>query len=826
MASRVKPVLGEALFANGGLNRWARRSNLALAPLFESEAHRPKGIHLALLDGASGSFALSDVGHIDFDPQAAAAWVWSSNLPHHVAVARDKVWVTRWDRPTPREVPISVFESDFESFYSFLSNDLVSSSHTVVDHLLNVFRRMRSLVANAGMPDEHTTRCFLEFFEHLITTTSNKGDSVVFSYAGESRLLPDLPDNGVEGLVEHASRANHGPDFQLFPTLALRHAGGAIFQEAHFELARAAAPDLFGYVEPARAHLVTRGGAHFTPPALGRMLAEQTFSSIKEIHTREVLTILDPACGCGSILHEALRLLKRLKFGGRIVLRGFDVSAAAVAMARFVLAHSDRDWAESSRIEIEVEQRDSLEQRLPPADIVLMNPPFITWAALHDEQRSVLSAALGSCSGTQPDYSMGFVLKVLDETLVQGGALGTLLPASLLTSQSALQWRHALLERADLRFLASLGHHHLFPHAVVQVAGVVLSTARSNEPQPKVVTLRVGAGERSETGDALRALRGYEDGVGAHDSGGSWELFEVPVHTFAERPTWRPISPRRLDSLSRLLTQGLRRVSDLFDVHQGVHTGYNQAFLVKRKVFDDLRPRERSFFRPAVMNDSLRRGHLSEGTWVFYPYDEGGLSLPTEENLKDALPLYYRRVLSHFRSALAERSSHRRGQGKPWWDLKRPRLDWALRPAPKLVTKFFGGPGAFAVDFNSEFVVVQGYAWILKAEPEGEGSSGPLDLEGLLNAYCALFNSAYFSTLLEVFCPVVAGGQYDLSRRYVESVPVPDLLEMFETGTEHEAIHVLSELASEPRIEHWEWQELVDSAARAVYGGVVDEVQE
>ena len=229
------------------------------------------------------------------------------------------------------------------------------------------------------------------------------------------------------------------------------------------------------------------------------MLAEQTFRSIKEIHTREVLTILDPACGCGSILHEALRLLKRWQFGGRIVLRGFDVSAAAVAMARFVLTHSARDWAESSRIEIEVEQRDSLEQRLPEADVVLMNPLFITWGALRDEQRSVLGAVLGSCRATRPDYSMGFVLTALDETLVHGCALGALLPASVLTSKSAFRWRGALLDRGELRFLASLGHHHLFPHAVVQVAGVVLSTARSSgRSNGRVPPTRKPNGSRSD----------------------------------------------------------------------------------------------------------------------------------------------------------------------------------------------------------------------------------------------------------------------------------------------------------------------------------------
>ena len=823
MASYENNVPSGALLANGGLDEWARRSNLALAPLFETEVQKPDGTHLALLDGAAGSFALSDVREGNFEPLSAAAWVWSSHLPHHVAVARDKVLITRWDRPTPREIPISVFQSDFESFYSFLSNDRVGSSHTVVDHLLNVFRQIRSLVATARMADEHTTQCFLEFFEQLIDTSSSNEDPMRVLSGSTGGLLSELPKNGVDALREHSVRTSRGPDFKLFPTLALRHAGGAIFQEAHFELARAAAPDLFGYVEPARAHLVTRGGAHFTPPALGRMLAEQTLRRIEDIHKRDVLTILDPACGCGSILHEGLRVLKRWNFQGRIVLRGIDVSAPAVAMAKFVLKHSAADWTNSSRIDIQVEQQDALEHRLPPADVILMNPPFITWGSLRDSQRSLLDTVLGPCRTTRPDYSMGFVLKALDESLVDGGVLGALLPASVLTSKSALPWRRALLERADLRLLAALGHHNLFPHAIVQVTGLVLSTLPSNDPTPRVVTLRVGAGELVEAGDALRALRGYQEGVDARDSGESWELFEAPAHAFAERSTWRPVSPSRLDALSRLVTQHLRRVSDLFEVHQGVQTGNNGAFLIDRQTYDDLQPGERSFFRPAIVNNSLRRGEISEGTWVFFPYSEEGLSLTTEKALKAAVPFYYRHVLSRFRTRLAERPTLSQGQGRDWWELSRPRLDWTLRPGTKLVSKFFGGSGAFAIDVDSRFIVVQGHSWIPITDLEGSGVTSVLDADRILGAYCALFNSAYFGTLLEVFCPVVAGGQYDLSRRYVEEVPVPDLVQMLEGDTEHEAIHVLSDLGSEPRIDDWQWQEDADNAASRVYGGMADE---
>ena len=296
------------------------------------------------------------------------------------------------------------------------------------------------------------------------------------------------------------------------------------------------------------------------------------------------------------------------------------------------------------------------------------------------------------------------------------------------------------------------------------------------------------------------------------------------THTFAERPTWRPIQPSKLDEMARLWTQQLRRVSDLFEIHLGVQTGYNRAFLLKRERFEQLRSKERALFRPAIVNDSVRGARLSEGTWVFYPYDEQGRSFSTEEALKTAVPSYYKQVLTPFRTALAGRAAVRRQQGKRWWELSWPRLDWTLRPTPKIVSKFFGGPGAFAVDGDAEFVVVQGHAWVLKEEPEDSTGSAPLDDERVLNAYCALLNSRYFRTLLDIFCPVVAGGQYDLSRRYVEQVPLPDLSVMFQSDAEQTAIQTLSELGSKPLIGDWQWEEDVDDATRRVYGGVVDEV--
>ena len=381
-----------------------------------------------------------------------------------------------------------------------------------------------------------------------------------------------------------------------------------------------------------------------------------------------------------------------------------------------------------------------------------------------------------------------------------------------------------MLDRANPRLLASLGRHRLFPHAAVQVAGLVLSKGGSEDPESKVLTLRVGADEPTAAEDALRALRGHREGSGAAGAGRTWELFEAPLHAFAKRPTWRPVSPSRLNALADMSRQRLRRISDVFHVHRGILTGCNKAFLVKGKTYRELPTKERSYFRPAVVNESLHSARLFEGTWVFYPYDEDGSLLKTEDALKAAMPQYYRRHLSRFHVKRAKRSTLLRG--KNWWELKQPGLDWTLQQEAKLVSKFFGGSGTFAVDPDSTFIVVEGHAWILKAEPESDEDSVMSDSERMLCAYCALLNSGYFRTLLSVFCPVIAEGHYDLRLGYVEQVPVPDLVRMFREDTEREAILALSRLGSEPQVDEWQWQGDVDDATRNVYGGVVDEVGE
>ena len=85
---------------------------------------------------------------------------------------------------------------------------------------------------------------------------------------------------------------------------------------------------------------------------------------------------------------------------------------------------------------------------------------------------------------------------------------------------------------------------------------------------------------------------------------------------------------------------------------------------------------------------------------------------------------------------------------------------------PRILSPAFGCCGAFAYDNHAKYAVVQGSAWLWR--------SGSQDASVLL-AYLALFNSYEFESLLDLLCPRVAGGQYQLYEADLGNVLVPNL---------------------------------------------------
>lgn len=798
---------------------WAARFGLALTPLFESNEPRPEGNHSVLLDGGFGSFALSVSGHRIWEDRTAADWSWSSNLPHHVTVTDREVAVVRWDEPKPELLTRSSVERQMQDFYRYLATDRVQSTQRVTEHMLMIFRQVRSLVADARIDDDRSIDAYLAFLAYAIERSREINDidqSGVSADSESEDLLRSLSASGVESLLEDVtSRSSSALGRVLVPSLAVRHAGSEIFQEAHFELYRTSSPDLFGYIGPSKSKQVTRGSTHFTPPALARSIAEQALAQLAGLSERDRLTILDPACGSGSFLHEALRTLRRNGFRGRLTIAGRDTSRPAVSMARFVLNVASADWSPAGGCEIDIQQGDSLTAVLPPADVVLMNPPFVAWFALTTEQRQQMQDILGPRLHGRGDLSMAFVARAL-ECLTPGGVLGTLLPGSLLTLQAAETWRKHLLDHADLRLIASLGDYGLFNYAQVHVAAAVLVRPQPGRDRQESVAALVAANNADATGDALRALRSTPVAARGLPVGHkSWRLFHTTAGKLRHQATWRLTSPQTERALTRLVDIGRAvPIGKLFNVRQGVQTGLNSAFLLTTSQIDELPQRERKWFLPAIMNDSIRNARVEVGHRVFYPYDKRGLVITSEVELVRLLPKYFEHYLQPARSRLAKRPAVRLAKRPFWWVLSRRRT-WALDTRPRLVSKFFGGPGGFATDLEARYIVVQGFVWF----PKWTTSFSGLPVDDALAGYMAVMNSTPFARLLEIFSPRVAGGQFDLSTRYVKAIPVPHLPGLYADRMASHTITGLVELGKEPRFRNPGWRATADRLATELFGG-------
>lgn len=754
---------------------WSQRFGLALAPLFGGNDSAPlPGDHHVLLDGGFGTFALSTSTEDLWRHCDPAGWVWSSDIPHHVTVTDNKVAVLRWDAPhEPRVYERGGVERSLDRFYAYLNEDRLRSNRGVVDHLLNYFRRVRSLSHNAGLPDARTTDIYLTALARLIAPEDNQIDPTALGLAEDGpELCARLAAHGLDAAGAEVAAAPGGLSFlRLQPALAIRHAGGQLFQEAHFELLRVSPNfDLFGLIDAPETRVDNRGGTHFTPPALARSIVEQALAAIPDLASRQALTLCDPACGSGAFLHEALRALRRVGFDGRLKLVGLDISAAAIAMARFVLRLSLRDWSPSGGVELELTLGDSLgDAGMPACDVMVMNPPFIAFGGQSAEQRQQLRDATDA-SAARGDYSMAFVARGL-QALNPGGVLGSLFPASLLSLKAAASWRERLASEGNVRMLASIGDFGLFSHAMVQVACAVVCKGR---PQaPSTLTAILTENDAAATGEALRQIRKLNGAVPtAPIIESNWSLFPILSDSLTGRPTWRlptPATERLLTDLSEL---SLPSVQDLFEVSQGIKTGLNDILLLTKEKWHALPAKDKKPFRIATMTDSIQNGRVVKPYYVFFPHTAAGPLFVNEAAVAEAVPSYFKHVLEPARERLASRTAIR-SRSTDWWALDRPR-SWAYDSSPRIISKFFSAEGGFVGDYEAEYVVVMGHVWTPKARLVDAGDEA-LPLAHLLAAYVALFNSSPFAKLLSLYAPHVAGGQFDLSARHVNPMPLPDL---------------------------------------------------
>ena len=746
--------------------------------MFEHHDSVMPGDHHVMLDGGYGSFGLSVI-HDAANPTDVAGWAWSSDLPHHVAVNPNGVQVVRWDAPdNAHTYSLNSITRDLDAFYRFLCKDRVKSNRTVIQHLVNLFGTIRTLVHHTRLPDQRTTDAFVTVLADLVSDGTAREDPVSFGLPEDSEELRErlrLPALN-KALEEIQTAQTTLSALTLHPSLAIRHAGGQLFQEAHFDLVRAPPPDMFGHFGVAQSTRNTANGTHFTPPALARAIVDYTLKQIDGLSTRDQLTVSDPACGAGAFLHEALRGLRRAQFNGSLHIVGSDISPAAVTMARFALKLALRDWEPAGGATISLSAADSLnESKFPQADLVVMNPPFISFVAQTKEQKAQLLDTVGPQAASRGDYSMAFVRKGL-EALSAGGAMGTLFPANLLVHEASNSWRQQLTDQGDIRLLASIGDFGMFSQALVHVAIAVI---RKSEHRNSQFSVLVTENAPRATGHALRELRKSDGRTPVLPrTGAPWILFPADTNQL-RNSTWRILTPQQRLIMDALDAAQTPVVNSLFDIAQGVQTGNRDVFLLDEIRYSRLLRKEKQFFRKALMTDSITDGEIVRIYYLFFPHSEEGPLFADETEVSQAVPTYFKRVLKPNEQALRGRASLVRAGREDWWGLMHPRK-YSFDYSSRIISKFFGTEGSFIFDEAAEFLPSTGHVWWPNAAITGLDGTPDLstfEKHLVLRAYTTLLNSRIFIRLVSLRSTILSGGQYDLSRRFVGGTFVPNLWE-------------------------------------------------
>ncbi|MGP8270887.1 MAG: N-6 DNA methylase [Terracidiphilus sp.] len=734
---------------------WSSDLGLLPIPFLPSDDSR-----YLLVNGLSGNFCLDQTEGRNRDEKRGGAW--SSNVGHYVSLLGENVEVLRYDASASVAEIYSLqsVQENLGKFHAYLENSQPRAGMSVIAHAIRVFRQLRN-----ASTDEDGARSLLTFLT-LIACATDRCEREALD--GDKWGLPEnfrgclnaVGQSDWELLSTELVEGRRFDNLTLRPELLLRHAAGQLFQEAHYEASVIRQLRLAGFAPPTKAPTKTSHGIgiHFTPPSLARMVVEQ---SLRLLHLQDIssITIFDPACGSGEFLRESIRQLRISSFTGKINLIGWDISQAACDMASFVLAwEKDKDDQE---VAYEISLADSMGQDPWPTgvDMLLMNPPFVSYEFLSREQRDSLKQVLGSLAVGRYDLSTGFVWKAV-RALGPAGVIGSIIPSSFLEASATAGIRKEMSGEVRFNLIARLGSPLLFSDALVDAAVMVGQIGDG----PNTSGIAFWADYRSSSTSAgLRELRrATANGLGDPIVKEGFSIYRDTLGSSKE--SWAPRSYESVSLLRRL--RALPKVNELFEIKMGARSGSLKTFEVSKQEWLAMPLNEQRFFRPAVVNESINFGALRDLTYIFYPY--GDQRIENEHELELKVPNFYREKLKPAEASLLKRSS--KSNPDRWWEMLRPRT-WQFQKVPKIVSVSYGDKGSFAYDASGAYVVVQGYSWHPLNAVTGNRPLSPR----VARAYISLLSSDVMSSLLPAVSSQVQGGQWDLSARLLERIPIPNL---------------------------------------------------
>lgn len=715
-----------------------------------------------LLNGGFGDFC------IDFEkdksPNQYFSNSWSSNTKNFIALKNNEVSVFNWLKEKEESYDVDIVSKNLEKFYQYLLQNSYKSEYDIVPFIINIYKSLRNFTNEPIQGVQALNYLFLLMAAYEETKSLIEIDLQKWQISRDIKITPVIE--------QHFDEFARGIQYKkLKPNIELiiRHTAGELFQEAQKEaIFINRNKDLFGLYDISyKTNRLIFSSLYYTPSYIARSIVECTLSKIN-LQTTRNLKILDPACGSSEFLLEVLKQLKTQGYSGRIEIQGWDSSQSAISISKFLLAYEMREWGNKLSLNIELVE-DSLTKAWDnDYDLILMNPPFLSWELMAKTAREIITETLGNVIKQKPNLASAFIYKSVKH-LKPGGFLGTVIPTSILLMDSYKKLRNEIKENLTLLLVGKLGNF-VFDYALTDVSILIGNKRKSNN----IPLLLWTKNEKGIINEAFRDLRKVNyNFIPYVTRKKTYSIYQPNKYPMNEE-NWKVISyqeQKLRKHLNILIAKyQLKTVKDIFNVKQGVRTGNNIVFKISGEFYSDLPEQEKKYFRPAIDNDSIKNSFLEIINFIWYPYsNQKEILITNEEELQKKVPEYYRKVLFPNKDKLANRKK----QIPYWWSLS----DYAPRLLPisvKLVSTEFGKTGSFAFDEKGEFVIERGNGWI----PKNEFKNNDYNY-----FYLSIFSSPFFNILLSIYSKQLAGGKwYDLGKKYTKYIPIPQINDELETS--------------------------------------------
>jgi hypothetical protein len=721
------------------------KQTFGLLPIHLIPTQRDENCYI-MLNGGNGDFCLKTINE-GRSPESYHALAWSSNTKNFVVIDEENVNIYNWKKDKTETIHKTKVEDNFGKFYKYLISNSYKSDNDIVPFVIDIFKQFRNITQERTGAVEALNLLFV-----LIAGIEEDLNAFDFDKWGLSKI--EIPRN----FEQYRDKLNRGfsnitPKLELI----LRHSSGVLFQEAQKEvLTFDRQLDLWGaHSNKIESQKSLYSSIHYTPPYLARTIVENALSKLTG--GKQTLRLFDPACGSSEFFIEALKQLNENGYTGSVEITGWDSSETAINTSKFLLTYEKRTiWKERLTFDVKLVNDSLLEEWRNDYDIILMNPPFVSWEQLDKESREAVKGVLKLNIIGKPNQASAFFYKAV-QSLNDEGIIGCIVPSSLLTLDAYQKLRSEVIDLINIDLIGKLGNF-VFEDALTDVS-LIIGHKTTSKSVPYVLWTK---NEKGVAQDALRDLRKMHFSESHKVNEKDYSIYQ-PMTFPITKENWKPISLSETELFKTIerfvFEKKLVRIQDVFSVQQGIRTGNNAIFKIPLAEYNGLPETEQKYFRPVVDNEAIKNGLIRKENYIWFPYNEQGLVIRTEEQLGKLANFFYTSNLYPNKEILENRVGV-----SEWWGLTRPR-NWQFSKVEKLISTEFGKSDSFAFDKMGEFAVERGSAWIPRKEFKDKN---------FFYFYLALFSNPFFDKLLSIYSKQLLSG-WDLGKKHTRDIPIPNV---------------------------------------------------